>query len=48
MNKINQDYYKILKSDFYTIEANIDRSLWENKFIKSFEKRLNKIILVIF
>ena len=48
MNKFNQDYYKIWKSDFYTIEANIDRSLWENKFIKSFEKRLNKIISVIF
>ena len=48
MNKFNQNYYKIWKSDFYTIEANIDRSLWENKFIKIFEKRLKKIILVIF
>ena len=48
MNKLNQDYYKIWKNDFYTIEANIDKSLWENKLIKSFEKRLNKIILVIF
>ena len=48
MNKLNQGYYKIWKNDFYTIEANIVRSLWEDKFIKSFEKRLNKIILEIF
>ena len=48
MNKLNQGYYKIWKNDFYTIEANIDRSLWEDKYIKSFEKRLNKIILEIF
>jgi probable rRNA maturation factor len=48
MNKLNQGYYKIWKNDFYTIEANIVRSLWEDKYIKSFEKRLNKIILEIF
>ena len=48
MNKLIQDYYKIWKNDFYTIEANIVRSLWEDRFIKSFENRLNKIILEIF
>ena len=48
MNKLNQGYYKIWKNDFYTIEANIVRSLWEDKYIKSFEKRLNKIIFEIF
>jgi hypothetical protein len=48
MNKLNQDYYKIWKNDCYTIEANIVRSLWDDRFIKSFENRLNKIILEIF
>ena len=48
MNKLNQGYYKIWKNDFYTIEANIVRSLWEDKYIKSFEKRLNKIIFETF
>ena len=48
MNKLNQDYYKIWKNDSYTIEANIVRSLWDDRFIKSFENRLNKIILEIF
>ena len=48
MNKLNQGYYKIWKNDFYTIEANIVRSLWDYRFIKSFENRLNKIILEIF
>ena len=48
MNKLIQDYYKIWKNDTYTIEANIVRSLWDDRFIKSFENRLNKIILEIF
>ena len=48
MNKLNEDYYKIWKNDFYTIEANIVRSFCEDKFIESFEKRLNKIIFEIF
>ena len=48
MIKLVEDYYKIWENDSYTIEANIVRSLWDDKVIKIFEKKLNKILLEIF
>ena len=48
MIKLVEDYYKIWENDSYTLEATIVRSLWEDRVIKSFEKKLNKTLLEIF
>ena len=48
MTKLVENYYKIWEDDFYTLEATIVRSLWEDRIIKIFEKKLTKILLEIF
>ena len=48
MINLVEDYYIIWENDFYTIEATIVRSLWEDRVIKSFEKKLKKTLLQIF
>ena len=48
MTKQIEDYYKIWENDFCTLEAIIVRSLWEDRVIKSFEKKLKKTVLQIF
>ena len=48
MTNLVEDYYKIWENDFYTLEATIVRSLWDDRVIKIFEKKLNKILLEIF
>ena len=48
MTKLVNNYYKIWKNDSYTLEATIVRSLWEPRIIKSFEKKLKKILQEIF
>ena len=40
-----ENYYKTWKNDFYTLEATIFRSLWEDKVIKIFEKKPIAILL---
>ena len=40
MAKLIEDYYKIWENDLFTLEAVIVRSLWEDRVIKSFEKKL--------
>ena len=48
MTKLVQDYYKIWENDTYTVEATIVKSLWDDRVIRTFEKKLNKILLEIF
>ena len=48
MIKLVEDYYKIWNNDFYTVEATIVRSLWDDRVIKTFEKKLSKTLLEIF
>tara|TARA_B110001450_G_C17613185_1_gene478132 strand:- start:726 stop:1244 length:519 start_codon:yes stop_codon:yes gene_type:complete len=47
MTKLIEEYHKIWENNFYTLEAIIIRSLWEDKVIKNFEKKLNKTLLQI-
>jgi len=48
MIKLVEDYYKIWQNDSYTVEATIVRSLWEDRVITMFEKKLIKTLLEIF
>ena len=48
MTNLVENYYKIWSNDFYTLEATIIRSLWEDRVIKIFEKKLTKTLLEIF
>ena len=47
MTKLIEEYHKIWKNNFYTLEAIIIKSLWEDRVIKKFEKKLNKTLLQI-
>ena len=44
MTKLIEEYHKIWENDFYTLEAIIVKSLWEDKVIKNFEKKLDKTL----
>ena len=48
MTKLDEEYYKIWENHFYTLEATIVRSLWEDRVIKSFEKKIKKTLQQIF
>ena len=43
-----EDYYKIWENESYTLEATIVKSLWEDRVIKSFEKKIKKTLQQIF
>ena len=48
MTNLFEDYYKIWENDFYTLEATIVRSLWDDRVIEFFGRKLNKTLLEIF
>ena len=43
-----EDYHKNWKYDYYSVEAIIDRSLWEDSLIENFGKKLNLTLNEIF
>ena len=45
---LTQDYHKNWKCDYYSVEAIIDRSLWEDSLIENFGKKLNSTLNEIF
>ena len=45
---LKQDYHKNWKNDYYSVEAIIDRSLWEDSLIENFGKKLNSTLNEIF
>ena len=45
---LTEDYHKNWKYDYYSVEAIIDRSLWEDSLIESFGKKLNATLNEIF
>ncbi len=48
MSQLEETYQKIWKIGSFTVEANIDRSLWEEKILKKLENNLGLILLDIF
>ena len=48
MTKLVDDNYKIWENEYYTLEATIVRSLWDDKVINNFEKKLKKSLPIIF
>ena len=48
MTNLIEDYYKIWENDSYTLEATIVKSLWNDRVIQTFGKKLNKTVLEIF
>lgn len=45
---LTEDYHKNWKCDYCSIEATIDRSLWEDSLIENFGKKLNSTLDEIF
>jgi len=45
---LTEDYHKNWKYDYYSVEAIIDRSLWEDSLIENFGKKLNLTLNEIF
>ena len=45
---LTEDYHKNWKYDYYSVEAIIDRSLWEDSLIEKFGTKLNSILNEIF
>ena len=48
MKKESIDIYKVWKNKTFTIEFNIDGTLWTKDLVNSFEKQLFKILKRIF